>query len=173
MNTGYIDGKPGYQLCYANRIDLLNEFTLKQMTEQKNKPIVELLEMKPFDVNPNFINPGNFHEVGMLSTNPQTGQQGILKRIVYIESVEIVGGTAWLGLREYGEFKLSEDKTKVESADLYDTVTYHNIGMFCEIQTYENKVRFLQEDKRRKDTIAAIKKELQEVKDDRPDDTTG
>ena len=125
-------------------------------------------------INKNLINPGKIHWVGQLGINPNTGQSGTFFSAIYIESIETVGGTVYLGVRDFEKFTLSQDKTEVVSCELYDTVQYVMLNTFSSIQTYENYVNYLKErkkfnDKKKQEELNLSKQ--QEANNERHDDT--
>jgi len=130
--------------------------------------------LNTYEVNENFLCPGHFHEMGMMGTHPQTGQQGISYTIVYVESVEIIGNCVFLGLRDFYDFKQNDDKTEIISYKLLDTVYYRNLNAFIDIQRFENKARYTLECQAINDMKVKEEQELKtkkEQENDRHDDT--
>ena len=116
------------------------------------------------NVNKNFIECGRVHEVGQLVSHPQTGQQMIHNSRIYIESVEVVGGNTFLGIRAIKNLHMNEDNTEVVSYDLFDTVQYHNINLYIMVQKCGTNNKFEKELKEYRD----LKQRKQEEAENEP-----
>jgi hypothetical protein len=77
------------------------------------------------NVNPDFLEVGKLHEATKFG---QDERQGTRWQAMYIESVELIGGQVFLGLKTVLNW------TSETEYVLADTVTYENIFMFSRIQ---------------------------------------
>jgi len=85
--------------------------------------------MSIIQVNENFIKPGHVHETTRFGANEQ---QTTVWRPIYIESIEVIGGQVFLGLRDV----FTEKQGSVDEKDytVLDIVYYENMFMFSRIQ---------------------------------------
>ena len=114
-----------------------------------------------FNVNENFLKAGEVIEVGMLTTDPQTGRQATNRQTIYLESVEVIGGSVFLGLRHFKNLYLNEDETEIVDMELYDTVQYHNINLYVFVQRFGQRKKIDIEIKKRNDELLKEEQALQ------------
>ena len=105
-------------------------------------------------ISPDFIKPGALHECTRFSTTPQQG--GIPWQAIYIESIEVIGGQVFLGLRTVYNWKDENDY------EIGNTVYYESLLMFNRIQKIGTGNKVVEENKIRNDRNLAIQKALQE-----------
>jgi len=125
----------------------------------------EVKDFPGYECNEGFIQPGHVHEIGQLITNQQ-GHQQIRYRQIYVESIEIIGGSVFLGLRDLKNMKLNEANTEVIEYELYDTIQYHNINLYVSVQKFGTRMKFNEEVKQHNDKLLAEQEELKRQKDE-------
>ena len=126
-----------------------------------------LEQWKPFDVNEQFISPGHIHEVTRFGSDlvrdahgQPTGQ--LNWRAVYIDSVQIIAGQAFLGIKDCN-FIPTDDKTGIkEILYIAETAQYENLFVFNRIQRYGTNTKANDEHREYVKQHTQIQEELKE-----------
>jgi hypothetical protein len=109
--------------------------------------------MSNLGVNPNFIEPGHLHECVRFSSDPAQRNRF---QAIWIESVEILAGQVFLGIRLVLNWKDENDY------ELGEVVHYENLLAFNIIQKIGTAKRREDELKVRNDKLLKEQQELQE-----------
>jgi len=119
--SAFLDGIPIGDILPPS-MEKLNQEN-KQMNEQAVEGILQ--EWKPFDVDERFIKPGELHEYSRFGASEA---EGVSWRPIYIDSVQIVGGQVFLGIRDVLNWNTESDYI------LCDTVYFVSLFMFSRLQ---------------------------------------
>jgi len=108
-------------------------------------------ELLSYEISPDFIKEGGLVEVAMFE-----GQAGTRYIAMYVDNIQILGGSVFLGMRRVHNWK---SETEFE---ITDTVVYYNINCFKHIQRIGTIQKLDAEVKARNDLLLAQQQELEE-----------
>jgi len=103
------------------------------------------LETLSYQVNENFLKEKQLHEFPIIRRNTANNQEVMEWMPIWVESIEVIGGVVYLGLRDVFNFNSDQVTGEVKGFDLGQAVRYENLMLYPRIQKIGTAIKINQD----------------------------